>query len=189
MVYEPPTEKPVWQRMKFSVRALAYGITFFLIFALTVAELGLVSEQMHIHGNSAANYPTLQYKNVIGILLFSSIATLLFALTHFWASVSSIPFISLILAVFWGVGAGLLRTGTPYRGTNCTTHAHAKYPPAFQPFAGLCKKVVTIQAIAWTEWALLIMLMVGSLAHKLTITAKPTPEEMYFEAPEEDAKF
>jgi len=184
MSYEPPVEKPVWQRWRYSRRALVYGIVFFLIFALTVVELGLVSEQLHEHGNSYANYPTKQYKHVIGLLLFASIATLVFTLTHFWTSVAMVPFISLTLALFWGVGAGLLRTGTPYRGTNCTTHGHAHYPPVFQPYAGLCKKVVTIEAVAWTQWALLIFLLIGTLAHKLRISSKATPEEMYFAGPE-----
>jgi hypothetical protein len=58
---------------------------------------------------------------------------------------------ALIQAVFWGVGAGLLRTGTPYRGTHCTAHGAAHYPPVFQPFAGLCKKVIAIEAIAWIQ--------------------------------------
>ncbi|KAF8661993.1 hypothetical protein AX14_007132, partial [Amanita brunnescens Koide BX004] len=177
-------EQPVWQKWRYSRRALAYGMTFFLIFALTVVELGLVSEQLHVHGNSDQHYPTLQFKNTIGLLLFVSIATLVFSLTHFWASVAAVPFISLILAIFWGVGAGLLRTGTPYRGTRCTTHGHAHYPPAFQPFGGLCKKVISIEAIAWTEWALLIFLIIGSLAHKLRISTRATPEEMYFGGPE-----
>jgi hypothetical protein len=64
-----------------------------------------------------------------------------------------------MLAVFWGTGAGLLRTGTPYRGTSCIPRAAEHYPPVFQPFAGLCKKVVTIEAIAWTECSSFVLLL------------------------------
>ncbi|KAF8633094.1 hypothetical protein AX15_001511 [Amanita polypyramis BW_CC] len=176
-------EGSMWKRMTFSLRALAYGLVFFLTFALACSELGLVSQQLHQHGNSYALYPTMQYKHAIGLLLFSAITTMVVCLSHFWLSVGFFPILSIILAVFWGVGAGLLRSGTPFRGTSCGRPV-SSYPAAFQPYANLCSRIVTIEALAWTEWGLSILLLVGSLAHKLHISVKSTPEELYFATPE-----
>jgi hypothetical protein len=75
------------------------------------------------------------------------------------------------------------------------------YPSIWQAYANLCSRVVAIEAIAWSlckhhlhfrvcmadSWlsgGILILLMVSSLVHKLRVTTKPTPEEMYFASPE-----
>ncbi|KAM6504301.1 hypothetical protein JOM56_001244 [Amanita muscaria] len=184
MVYfSENTVTPVWQRWAFSYRALAYIITFFIIFALTSAELGYVAQQIHDHGDGYEHYATMQYKHVIGLLLFACIATLLFCVIHFWIPVDVVPAASFILAVFWGTGAGLLRTGTPYRG-DCASRLANTYPTVWQPYADLCTRVIVIEALAWSLWGILIILMIGSLVHKLGVTVKSTPEEMYFAHPD-----
>ncbi|KAF8623680.1 hypothetical protein AX17_007378 [Amanita inopinata Kibby_2008] len=187
MAYEPPVQKPVWTRWAFSYRALAYAITSFFIFSFTCIELGLVSQQLHKYGNSPQNYATQGFQHLIGLMLYNSIITLLYSLSHFWLSVGFTSFISLILAVFWGTGAGLLRTTTPYRGTHCDRPPSA-YAPNWAPFANECSRIITIEAIGWTLWGIFIFLLIGTLVQKLQITVKSTPEEMYFARESESEK-
>ena len=51
------------------------------------AELGIVSDLLHEGGNSYANYPTMEFKHDLGILLFSCIVTFLFILSHPWSNI------------------------------------------------------------------------------------------------------
>ena len=62
---------------------------------------------------------------------------------------AGIIFFSLVLAVFFATGAGIIRGVTPFRGTSCGK-AVDLYPVIWQPFVGECRRIVSIQAIAWT---------------------------------------
>ena len=62
---------------------------------------------------------------------------------------AGIIFFSLVLAVFFATGAGIIRGVTPFRGTSCGKAANL-YPVIWQPFVGECRRIVSIQAIAWT---------------------------------------
>lgn len=74
---------------RFTTKRILYAVTFFLIFALSVSELGLVSQQLHNGGNSYDNYPGMEYKHDLGILLFSCIYTFLYLIGHAYASFGS----------------------------------------------------------------------------------------------------
>lgn len=53
--------------------------------AVAASELGLVSDILHRFGNDVANYPGQEFKNILGLILFSCIATFLYILGHYWA--------------------------------------------------------------------------------------------------------
>ncbi|KDR66737.1 hypothetical protein GALMADRAFT_106133 [Galerina marginata CBS 339.88] len=161
-----------------SIRSILYAITFFLIFCLTCAELGLVSQQIHKYGRYAENYASLQYKNVLGLLLCAVIISLLLCLTHFFIPIGFLVFIALILAIFFGVGGGVIRTATPYRGTSCNRPV-GDYPIAWQPYAHECSRVVTIQALSWTLFALYFFILFGSLGYLFRLCLRPTPGGLY----------
>ncbi|TFK38763.1 hypothetical protein BDQ12DRAFT_651100 [Crucibulum laeve] len=167
-------------RRKFvpSLRSILYALAFFLAFALTVTELGLVSQQLHKYGNQYTNYASMEYKNALGLLLAAVIMSLLFTLFHFQLGPGQAAFIAFILAVFFGTGAGVVFQTTPFKGTSCGRPASA-YPEKWQPYAHECSKIVSIQAVAWTLWGLYIFIMIGSLMYKLGIRIKPTPGGFY----------
>lgn len=54
-----------------------------------VSELGLVSHILHGHGNNAADYPSLEFKNVLGLMLFTIIAVLLYLIATPWLNLGS----------------------------------------------------------------------------------------------------
>ncbi|KAH9479940.1 hypothetical protein JR316_0008537 [Psilocybe cubensis] len=137
-----------------SIRSILYLIGFVLIFALTCAELGLVSQQIHKYGRFAENYASLQYKNVLGLLLCACLVSLLVTIFHLFLNVGFVAFFSLVLAVFFGTGAGVIRTATPFRGTSCGRPADA-YPEKWQRFAHECSRIVSIEAVAWSLWGFL----------------------------------
>ncbi|KAF4611020.1 hypothetical protein D9613_006477 [Agrocybe pediades] len=160
-----------------SIRSIFYLISFILIFGLTCAELGLVSQQIHKYGRFAENWASLQYRNVVGLLLCAVLVSLLITIFHFWLSVSFIAFFSLILSVFFGIGGGVIRTTTPFR-RSCGTPTQ-NYPEKWQRFAGECTRIVAMQGISWSLFALYFFLLVGSLAYLFRISPRPTPGGFY----------
>ncbi|PPQ87894.1 hypothetical protein CVT25_001236 [Psilocybe cyanescens] len=161
-----------------SIRSILYVIGFGLIFALTCAELGLVSQQIHKYGRFAENYASLQYKNVLGLLLCAVIVSLLVTIFHLYLSIGFVAFFSLILAVFFGVGGGVIRTATPFRGTHCQRPPE-DYPEKWQRFSHECSRIVSIEAIAWSLWGLYMFMLFGSLMYILRISLRPTPGGFY----------
>ena len=149
------------------------------------AELGLVSQQIHKYGRFAENWASLQYRNVVGLLLCAVIVSLLITIFHFYLSiactVSRLPlfnrfsylmifsfnlvvaFFSLILSVFFGIGGGVIRTTTPFH-RSCSTPTE-NYPEKWQRFAGECTRIVAMQGISW---ALCTSFFLSSLVQVLT---------------------
>ncbi|KAK0186041.1 hypothetical protein F5146DRAFT_1069012 [Armillaria mellea] len=115
-----------------SPRRMLYAIAFFLVFALTTSQLGLVSQQLHNGGNDYANYPGMEYKHDLGLLLFSCVFTYLYLIGHLYApGLGLITFFTFVGAVFWGTGAGVMFQVSPFRSYNLW--------------------IVAIQGIAWAN--------------------------------------
>lgn len=163
-----------------NLRTVLYATAFVLIFSLTCVELGLVSEQLHKYGNDYTHWATKQYKHAIGLLLFTVIVSLLVMLAHPFVGVPFITVWSFILAVFFATGAGVIwqNTGLFWKGTGC--RPAEQLPEIWRPYARECGRVVTIQAVAWSLFGLYFLLFVGTLIHKLKVSARPTPEGFYY---------
>ncbi|KAG2005037.1 hypothetical protein CC2G_003536 [Coprinopsis cinerea AmutBmut pab1-1] len=175
--------EPQPRRVVFTLRTVLYAIAFFLIFGLTVSELGLVSSQLHKYGEGYTNYPSKGYKHTLGLLLFSVIWSLLGVLGHPWLGIGPTAIFSFSAAVFFGVGAGLIHLRTPFQGHSCSSKPVEEYPVEWQPYAEECAIIVSIQGCAWALWALYIFLMVGTIVHKFDIRRRPTPEGFYHSKP------
>lgn len=161
-----------------SVRSILYLSTFILIFCLSCVNLGLVSQQIHRYGRFAENYASLQYKNAIGLLLAAVIISMLISMFHMFLPLGMLLFFSLCAAVFFGVVAGIFRTATPFRGTSCGAPVDS-YPVKWQPYVRECSRIVTMQGISWTLWALYIFVIIGTMAYMFRITTRPTPGGYY----------
>ncbi|KAF8917950.1 hypothetical protein CPB85DRAFT_1284157 [Mucidula mucida] len=156
-----------------SPRRVLYAVAFFLVFALTASELGLVSQQLHNGGNDYANYPGMEYKHDLGLLLFSCVFTFLYLIGHiFIEGMGMITFLTFVLAVFWGTGAGVMYQVSPFRAYNCGNPADS-FAPNWARFHDQCSRIVAIQGIAWALWGLMVFLFFGMLIHKLEIRARP----------------
>lgn len=147
-----------------SPRRILYAIAFFLVFALTVSELGLVSQQLQRGGNAYENYPGKEFKHDLGILLFSCIGTLLYLIGHFYVSFGIIVFFTFVFAIFWGVGAGVMFAVTPFKGTNCGSDP-STFPEAWQFYASQCEIVVSMEGVAWALWGLMTLMLCGMIYH------------------------
>ncbi|KAF8958678.1 hypothetical protein BDZ97DRAFT_1840841 [Flammula alnicola] len=165
-----------------SIRSILYALGFFLIFSLTCAELGLVSQQIHKFGRFAENYASLEYKNSLGLLLAAVIISLLLCFAHFWTPVGVATFVALILAVFFGTGAGIIQKTTPFTGHGCHKLSQNDYPEKWRPFFQQCSRIVAIQGVAWSLWVLYVWLFFGSLIYMFRISVKPTPGGFYASA-------
>jgi hypothetical protein len=161
------------------LRSILYATTFFFLFAFTVAELGLVSQQLHKYGNTYQHYASMEYKNGLGLLLAAVIVSLLFTIFHYWTSVGFSLVVSLALAVMFGTGAGIIQRTTPFKGTSCHSKPVSDYPDIWQPYAHECSRIVSIQAVGWALWALYIMYMIGTIVYKVGFRVKPTPGGYY----------
>ncbi|KAM0751130.1 hypothetical protein T439DRAFT_347723 [Meredithblackwellia eburnea MCA 4105] len=156
----PPAEKKVKTGFFSSTRHILYVVAFSLIFALTVAELGLVSQQLHNGGNQASHYPTKEYKNDLGILLFNCIFTLLILIGHKYLNLIMGAFFLFCSAIFWGTGAGIIFQVSPFKVYTCGKPAEF-FAANWAPFASQCSRVVAIEGIAWALFGLTTILVLG----------------------------
>ncbi|KIP11480.1 hypothetical protein PHLGIDRAFT_476163 [Phlebiopsis gigantea 11061_1 CR5-6] len=137
-------------------RPWLYGFTFALIFALTAAELGLDSHILHGHGNNSHDYPSLEFKNILGLILFTCIATLLYIVAHPWASVGMSCWWTFVFAVFWGASAGVLNRVVPFEVSKCGESPSA-FPSVWGPWLHQCSELVALQGVAWTLWGIFLI--------------------------------
>ncbi|KAK4704568.1 hypothetical protein P7C70_g1640, partial [Phenoliferia sp. Uapishka_3] len=142
---------------------ILFAISFILAIVLAVAELGLVSQQLQNGGNDSGNYPGREFKYNLGeadsILLFTIILTLIISLTHNRISMKLIAFGVFILAVFWGTGAGIIFQVSPFHVYSCKFDVNT-FEPIWQPFYSQCSRIVAIEAIAWAEFGLMILILI-----------------------------
>ncbi|KAK7061048.1 hypothetical protein VNI00_000783 [Paramarasmius palmivorus] len=159
------------------LRRLGYGAAFFLVFAIAAAALGLDAQQLHKYGNTNQNYASLEYKNALGLCLFSCIFTFLWLIAHWQVNMGLSIFFTLVGAVFWGTCAGIFYHSTPFRAFTCDNPVDT-FPTKWQPYVGECTRVVSLQGLCWAEWALLCLMLVMSIIHKIEI--RPRPEASYY---------
>ncbi|KAG5716870.1 hypothetical protein E4T56_gene3386 [Termitomyces sp. T112] len=179
-----PPKKDVEKETKVTVtnfwhspRRVLYAAAWTLVFCFAVAELGLVSQQLHRGGNDIENYGNMMFKHILGILLFSIILVFLMCIGHFYAPLGLMAFFVLSAAVFWGVGAGVTFQSCPYRVFNCgdsdpqITFAGTRW--AEERFFSQCSRIVAIQGLAWAEWGLLVMMFFGMIGHLFKFVVRP----------------
>lgn len=133
-----------------STRHIFYVVLFTLWICIDIALLGLVSEQIHKYGRYRENYPTAQYQNALGLLLFSTIIGLLFGIFHWALGLTMYLPIFLAFGVWFGTGAGILEP-TPFgHGFQCRhTWDLSRFPANWQPYVGECSRVTAIEGLAW----------------------------------------
>ncbi|KAJ3721873.1 hypothetical protein C8R42DRAFT_668662 [Lentinula raphanica] len=141
-----------------------YTCAFALMFGMTGAELGLVSDLLHEGGNNEANYPSAEFKHDLGILLFTCIASLLYIIGHAFISMGLNIFVNFVLAVFWGTGAGVLFHVSPFESFTCDKPS-STFSSNWAFYSDHCARVVAMQGLAWALWGLSIILMFGMLFH------------------------
>ncbi|KAK4702329.1 hypothetical protein P7C70_g3896, partial [Phenoliferia sp. Uapishka_3] len=165
----PAPEKKLW-----TARHIVYMCTYILVFCIACSELGLVSQQLHNGGDcngGDCDYPGGNglWKHDLGLLLFTVIWTLLVCLGHWKVNLFIGTFITFIAAVFWGTGAGVAFSVTPFKSSTCglpASHFNAKWAP----FVSQCSRIVAIEGLAWANWALLTVLFFFQLSDMLTCT-------------------
>lgn len=159
-------------------RPWVYGFVFTLIFALTATELGLDSHILHQHGNNLLNYPSLEFKNILGLMLFTIIATLLFIFSHPWSNVRMSCFWAFVFAIFWGTSAGVLNRVVPFEVSKCGDNPDT-FAPEWRPWQNQCHELVALQGIAWALWGIFVFLWIGLLAEVIEIRFKHTVQPFY----------
>ncbi|EKM60879.1 uncharacterized protein PHACADRAFT_247092 [Phanerochaete carnosa HHB-10118-sp] len=167
----PPT---FWQR----VRPWVYGFSFALIFAMTGVELGIDAHIINNHGNLAEDYPSLEFKNIVGLILFSCIGTLLYVVAHPWSGIRMSTFWAFVFTVFWGTAAGVLNRVVPFEAFNCG-NPRDTFPTQWQPWAHQCRELVTFQAFAWSLWGFFMFHWLGLMAEVFELKFKPKPAPFY----------
>ncbi|PPQ74682.1 hypothetical protein CVT26_007665 [Gymnopilus dilepis] len=164
-----------------SIRSFLYAIAFILIFCCTCAELGFVSQQIHKYGRWPWNYASLEYRNILGLLLAGVIISLLVVIFHVYLPIGFVALFSLVLAVFFGTGAGVIRQTTPFRGSSCSSKPVDAYPQKWQPYAHECSRIVAMEGFAWALFALYTFMLFGSLFYLgiIRVSTRPTPGGYY----------
>ncbi|WWC66393.1 uncharacterized protein I206_100295 [Kwoniella pini CBS 10737] len=154
-------------------RQTFWAVFFILWFCIDVAELGLVSQQLHKYGNQTISYPTGEYYHALGLLLFSTIIGLLFCLFHWAVGLTLYLPIFLAFGVWWGTGAGILY-GTPFgHGLQCKhTSDPSRFPANWVPFLGECSRVTAIEGLAWALFALSVIGLFYTFLDKFSFHSK-----------------
>lgn len=171
----PPTSPKFLFR---STRQILWFTLFALYFCLTAAELGLVSEQMHKHGNDASGWPNLQLKNAFGLLLFNCIFSLLFVLGHWALGLGIHTFVFFAMGVFWGTTSGILYN-TPFgQGwrLQCWNDINS-FPANYRPFVPDCTRWTAVHGLSWALFGLSVIGLFATLVDRFEFHTKRT--QMY----------
>ncbi|WVR06003.1 hypothetical protein IAU60_003031 [Kwoniella sp. DSM 27419] len=165
--------RPSLRKIFSTPRQIFYACFFILWFCIDAAELGLVSQQIHNHGRNESDWPTGQLQHGMGLLLFSSLISLVFCLFHWGVGLSLYLPIFLALGVFWGTGAGIIEK-TPFgHGLQCK---HIDDPSRFaenwRPYLGDCSRTTAIEGLAWAMFALSVFALFFVFMDKFSITTK-----------------
>ncbi len=117
----------------FSTGRERFWLGFFILFlAIDIAELGLVSEQIHKHGGqNRFDWPGQEYGHVMGLMLFTTIFALLFGIFHWAAGLTVylvVFFVSRIFITVY-VYVCVCHTSVGASGTwkTCTHHHNEKH--------------------------------------------------------------
>ncbi|KAL7421783.1 hypothetical protein Q5752_003554 [Cryptotrichosporon argae] len=155
-----------------STRRQVVVLSFFILFfAIDVALLGLISQQLHKYGNTWTNYPNGMYYHALGLGLFSVIFGLLFAIFHWAAAHKVYLFMFLALGVFFGTVAGILYA-TPFgHGLKCGNPV-SSFPSQYQPFVGQCSRITAIEGLSWALFGLSVIGFFATIADKFEFRSK-----------------
>ena len=77
-------------------RQIFYIVFFILYGAIDIANMGLVSQQIHNHPRSMDSWPTGKYQHAMGLLLCATIIGLLIAIFHYWLNIVMLMFFLLV---------------------------------------------------------------------------------------------
>ncbi|WWC86412.1 uncharacterized protein L201_001289 [Kwoniella dendrophila CBS 6074] len=184
--------RPTLRQIFSTSRQIFYACFFILWFCIDVAELGLVSEQIHKYGGrESVNWPTGKYGHAIGLLLFSTIIGLLFGIFHWFVGLTMYLPIFLAMGVWFGTGAGILEE-TPFgHGLQCKhKNDPSRFPEAFRPYLSECSRITAMEGLAWAMFALSVIGFFFAFFDKFSLTAKRSivyeslAEEGHAEIPE-----
>nr|ADE10034.1 unknown [Tremella fuciformis]ADE10047.1 unknown [Tremella fuciformis] len=184
---KPKERHPVHFNLIFrSARQITYFVLFTLWICLSIVELGLVSQQIHrFGGRFRSDWPTQEYGHAMGLLLFTSIISLLFGLFHWALSLFLYLPIFLAMGVWWGTGAGIFES-TPFgHGLQCGNPT-ASFPAAYQPYVSQCSRVTAIEGLAWAMFALAVIGLFFTFVDKFSIHSRRN--DIYDLKPDEEAQ-
>ncbi|WVQ85107.1 hypothetical protein IAT38_007272 [Cryptococcus sp. DSM 104549] len=176
----PASEEPAAPRGRFPIksvfstrRQIIYAVLFILWFCIDVSLLGLVSQQIHKYGRELDNYPTGKYQHALGLLLFSTLAGLLFSIFHWALGLTIYLPIFLAFGAFFGTAAGILED-TPFgHGFQCRhTWDASRFPANWVPFLGECSRVTAIEGLSWAMFALSVIGLFFAFGDKFKLTSK-----------------
>ncbi|WVF70341.1 hypothetical protein IAT40_005131 [Kwoniella sp. CBS 6097] len=165
--------RPSLKQIFSTSRQVFYACFFILWFCIDVAELGLVSQQIHKHGRELDDWPTGKVQHAMGLLLFSTLFGLLFCLFHWALGLTLYLPLFLAFGVFFGTGAGILEE-TPFgHGLQCKHKSEpSRFPENWVPFLNDCSRVTAIEGLAWAMFALAVFGFFFTIADKFSFTTK-----------------
>ncbi|KAL1408019.1 hypothetical protein Q8F55_004816 [Vanrija albida] len=165
------------QRQRF---IFAYYVFYAII---DVTLLGLISWNIHKHGNTWTNYPNGMYYHALGLGLFATIFTLLVSIFHWALGHLLLTFTFFACGVLFGTVAGIL-TATPFgHGLQCGNPVD-RFPPQYRPFVDDCAKVTATNGLSWAMFALATAGFFFMLQDKYACTSKRDHVYINYEAPE-----
>ncbi|KAL8290371.1 hypothetical protein RQP46_002629 [Phenoliferia psychrophenolica] len=168
----PPGNKVVERKGLFgSTRHLMYLCTNVLIWMIAASELGLVSYLFQHYGNNLSDWPTPEFKYDCGLILFLVIYTLLLTMGHGYLNVFMGGFFYFAGDVMWGAAAGVLFQVLPFKSYTCDKPA-SFFSAKWAPFKGQCGLIVGLEALAWTEWGLMTLLLFGIIYDTVNFSCK-----------------
>ncbi|GAA5993931.1 hypothetical protein JCM5350_005480 [Sporobolomyces pararoseus] len=138
-------------------RSIGYMVGFFLYFGLAAGQVGLTSQQLQKYGNTVYNYPNAQTKHIVGLLLFSGIASLLVTLGSPYLPLFFLAFLLFAMLVIDIVGAGLLNHQLPF-SASCSSNG---VTGVWARFSSDCKIYTGLEGVSWAKWAIGLLLMVA----------------------------
>jgi hypothetical protein len=130
---------------------------------------------IHSHSRFEESWPSKEYHHAIGLLLFATIAGLLFVIFHWVAGLVILALLFLVsravlyflgggvlavfsqeteltctqmFAVFFGTGAGILYS-TPFGHSIACKNPTSSFPQIWQPYVSDCGRVMAISGLAW----------------------------------------
>ncbi|KAF5328254.1 hypothetical protein D9619_013391 [Psilocybe cf. subviscida] len=161
-----------------SRRSILYAIGFALIFAITCADLALISQQLHKYGNHSSNYPSTEYRNVLGLGVAAAVVSLLLCFLHFRLRLELTAFFSFVLAVLFGTVAGVIHRDKPFRGSSCNAGQSAN-SAIFQRLFMDCRRIMAIEGLSWALLGLYTLMLIGTLRYMLKFARRTTPGGHY----------
>ncbi|GFZ43685.1 hypothetical protein JCM24511_01405 [Saitozyma sp. JCM 24511] len=165
-------------------RQIVWFALFVLWLCIDIAELGLVSQQIHERTRDVSSWPNAETQNAMGLLLFACIISLLFGLFHWAASLFMYHILFLMHGVFWGTGAGIIEA-TPFgHGLQCN-EPPSHFPEPWGNFVGSCSRWTAIEGLAWAMFALSVIGFFYTIIDRYNFTTKRS--NVYdIEAPHEE---